>query len=107
MPDSFDLAALRNAAELGLIHWHLHTLERLLERGITRTEVLSAIMNGEMIESYTDDRPYPSCLILNAAPEPVHVVAAIDSAGGVCHIITVYRPDPGHFEPDWKTRRYP
>ena len=53
----------------------------------------------------TTDRPYPSCLILHLEPEPVHVVAAADPVARICHVITAYRPDLEHFEPDFRTRR--
>ncbi|MGQ0591451.1 MAG: DUF4258 domain-containing protein [Gammaproteobacteria bacterium] len=51
------------------------------------------------------DRPYPSCLILYVEAEPVHVVAAADPIARICHVITAYRPDLEHFEPDFKTRK--
>jgi hypothetical protein len=62
-------------------------------------------MDGEVIEVYPADRPYPSCLILNVETDPVHVVAAADPDARICHAITAYRPDLEHFEPDWKTRK--
>jgi hypothetical protein len=70
-----------------------------------RGEIVSAIMNGEIIETYPKDRPYPSCLVLGVEEEPVHVVASADTAARICHIITAYRPDLEHFEPDFKTSR--
>ncbi len=76
-----------------------------MERGLTRAEVMDAIINGEVIEVYMEDRPYPSCLILNAGPIPLHVVAAADAEARICPVITVYRPDAAHFEADWKTRK--
>lgn len=103
--DDLDLGALRAAALAGRIQWHQHAFERLLERAITRSEVIGAIINGEVIEVYLEDRPYPSCLILYATAEPLHVVAAADPDARVCHVITAYRPDLEHFEPDFKTRR--
>lgn len=100
-----DIEALRSATAQRRIHWHQHALERFLERGISRAEVVSAIMNGEVIEVYPTDRPNPSCLILHVESDPVHVVAAADSAAHICHIITAYRPDLEHFEQDLRTRR--
>lgn len=73
-----------------------------MERGISRAEVVSAIMNGDIIEAYPADRPYPSCLILGVE---VHVVASVDPVARICHVVTAYRPDLEHFEPDFKTRR--
>ena len=100
-----DIEILRSATAQGRIHWHQHALERFLERGISRDEVVTAIMNGEVIEVYPTDRPNPSCLILHVESDPVHVVAAADSAARICHIITAYRPELEHFEQDLRTRR--
>lgn len=105
MDRDFDIDILRDATAQGRIQWHQHALERFLERGISRDEVVSAIMNGEVIEVYSTDRPYPSGLILYTETEPVHVVAAADPVARICHVITAYRPDLEHFEPDFRTRR--
>jgi hypothetical protein len=72
---------------------------------IGRAEVVAAIMKGEVIEVYPTDRPYQSCLILYTGADPVHVVAAADTAARICHIITAYRPGLEHFEQDLRTRR--
>jgi hypothetical protein len=105
MAEDLDIEILRASAAQGRIHWHQHALERFLERGISRAEVIGAIMNGEVIEVYPTDRPYPSCLILHVESEPVHVVAGADPTARICHIITAYRPDLEYFEPDFRTRR--
>jgi hypothetical protein len=101
----FDFEVLRSAVAQGRIQWHQHALARFLERGISLAEVAEAIMNGDAIETYPADRPYPSCLILYVGAEPVHVVAAADPVARICHVITAYRPDLEHFEPDLRTRR--
>jgi len=105
MADDFDIGVLRDAAAQGRVQWHQHALERFLERGVSRAEVVRAIMNGEVIEVYPTDRPYPSCLVLYVEAEPVHVVAAADPAARICHVIPAYRPDLEHFESDFRTRR--
>ena len=105
MTEEFHIGLLREAAAQGRVHWHQHALERFLARGISRFEVMRAIMHGEVIEVYPKDRPYPSCLILHMEAEPVHVVAAADPAARVCHVITAYRPDLEHFEPNFRARR--
>ena len=105
MAEDFDVDLLRAAISQGRIHWHQHAFERLLERGITRAEIVRAIMDGEVVEVYAMDRPYQSCLMLNVEADPVHVVAAADPDALICHVITAYRPDLQHFEPDWKTRK--
>jgi YgiT-type zinc finger domain-containing protein len=64
---NLDINILREAAAQGRIQWHHHALERFLERGLSRAEVMRAIMNGEVVEIYPGDRPYPSCLIFTCA----------------------------------------
>ena len=44
MDKGFDIESLRGAAGKGRIQWHQHALERFLERGISRAEVIRAIM---------------------------------------------------------------
>lgn len=105
MADEFDIDSLRRSAAAGRVQWHQHALERLLERGLSRAAIEQVIMKGEVIEVYVEDRPYPSCLLLQSDPGPLHVVAALDPEARVCHIITAYTPDLEHFEPDFRTRR--
>lgn len=97
---------LLNALKNGYIEWQRHAVERMMERGILRREIIEALKSGEIIEDYPNDKPYPSALYLGwIKGEPFHVVAAIDSISGWCLIITAYKPDLEHFEPDYKTRR--
>ena len=92
---------LRSAETQGRIQWQQHTLERFLERGISRAEVTGASMNGKVIDIYAAHQLYPSCLMLDVEIEPLHVVVAANPAARICHVITTYRPDLEHFEPDF------
>ena len=117
-----------NAAHAGRILWKKHALERMMERGISRTQVKQAILRathcmdnmiagisrtqvkqailrGSIIEYYPDDYPISSVLLATAEPEPLHAVVAYDAASQLCHVITGYRPDLTHFETDLITRR--
>lgn len=50
---------------------------------------------GEVIESYPNDLPYPSKLMLGwRGNRPLHVVAADNLESGETIVITVYEPDP-------------
>jgi len=100
------LADIRTAIHTGQILWKRHTLERMLQRGISRQQVKQAIINGMIIETYPDDHPIPSVLLASGQPEALHVVLAYDAASTQCHIITAYRPDLTHFEADLTTRRF-
>jgi len=88
--------------------WSRHALERILERDISRESVKHVLLNGEIIDSYKDDKPYPSYLVLGSFDNAVlHVVFALDEHEKNCYIITVYEPDENYFEADKKTRRKP
>jgi len=100
-----DARLLRQAVAERRVQWHQHALQRLFERGISRTEVLRAIAHGETIERYRQREPFPSYLLLLVEEQPLHVVAALDRESSMCHVVTVYRPDAQHFEADFKTRR--
>ncbi len=97
---------LKQAIDQRKVLWLQHALERMMERNIPRSLVLEALVYGDIIEEYADDRPYPSALFLNIIEnEPLHVIAAMDEMSGYCYIITAYRPSPEIFHPDWRTRR--
>lgn len=42
------------------IQWRGHMLKRMKQRGINISDVLECISNGEIIEQYENDYPYPS-----------------------------------------------
>ena len=98
---------LRLASSTGRIRWRAHALERLLERSIARKDVLSVMESGSIIESYPDDRPFPSVLLAASETVALHVVTALDRATGYAYVITAYSPDSAHFESDTMTRRRP
>jgi hypothetical protein len=78
---------------------------RLLKRGINTEDVESAVMNGEIIEQYPNDYPYPSCLVLglNVSKQPIHVVCGVSSAE--VWFITAYYPHTDEWSDDFKTRK--
>lgn len=59
-------------------------------------EVFEAVCNGEIIEEYLEDRPYPSVLIFGrtALDRPLHIVCAYNVEENLAIVITVYHPDP-------------
>ncbi len=70
-------------------------------------EVLQVLHVGEIIEMYSEDTPYPSCLIFGrtAAERPLHIVCAPVPVEKRLIIITTYQPDPGRWEPDLRRRK--
>ena len=101
-----DRDRLIEAIQNGTIEWQTHALERMMQRGISREIVKQVLLEGEIIEDYPDDKPFPTALFLGwFEGKPFHVIAAFDSISSYCFVITVYKPDLSHFEPDYKTRR--
>ena len=70
-----------------------HAAMRCKQRGIKIKDIRNAVNNGEIIEQYPDDYPFPSCLILGKtySNEWLHVV--MSDEGSMSRIITAYYPD--------------
>jgi hypothetical protein len=83
-----------------------HADEEAQADKLTFDEIYLSIFQGEIIERYPDDRPYPSCLIYgsNFTNDPVHSVWAYNKDNRWAVLITVYRPDPLRWV-EWRTRR--
>ncbi|MEA1884651.1 MAG: DUF4258 domain-containing protein [Thermotogota bacterium] len=95
---------IRKYIEDEKIQWRGHILSRMIQRRIKISDVLTCLQNGEIIEEYNDDYPFPSCLVLGYSNEkPFHVVCSIGE--GYIWMITVYSPDGEKWNPDYKTRR--
>lgn len=102
MIDIAQLRALNKPEQIAITE---HARLRLVERGISVSDIIQCIDTGEIIRQYEDDQPFPSCLILGAAVDGryLHVVASHDSQW--IYLITAYRPDSAIWEPDFKTRK--
>lgn len=78
----------------------------MLEKGISRDSVKYVVSKGELIESYPDDKPFPSGLFHGIwKHKPLHVIIAYDLVMRKIFIITAYWPDEEHFKDDFRTRR--
>jgi len=83
-----------------------HALQRMFQRSIDPRTVRSVIEQGETIEDYAEDKPFPSCLVLAVvAGRAIHAVFAVDESTSTAHVITVYVPDPSLWESDFRRRR--
>ena len=69
-------------------------------------EIFVSVFQGEIIEVYPDDKPYPSCLVYGETfrGEPVHSVWGYNLENGWAVLVTVYRPDPERWI-EWRERR--
>ncbi len=76
---------------------HAKTEMEIEEFGqINDEEVFEAVTNGEIIENYPDDKPYPSLLVfgLTNKGRPLHAVIAYNADEDAAIVITVYQPKP-------------
>lgn len=104
---------LRKALQQGIVvEYKAHCQKRMLERGITRGDILECIQKGEIIEEYPlndenkSEKSFPACLVLGIeinANKMLHVVVGYNTRKMI--IISAYRPDDEHFEKDGKTRK--
>ncbi len=70
----------------------LHAQKERCEEEISIQEIEQAILRGEIIEDYPQDRRGPSCLVLGySGNKPIHIVCSILTNGWL-RIITVYIP---------------
>lgn len=100
-----NIQTIREMFENKKIDWTMHCLNRLNQRDILIADVKNAIKNGDIIEYYYDDYPYPSCLILGFSTrnQVLHVVCGMSN--DFVHVITAYYPDDDNWKEDMKTRR--
>lgn len=100
------LAFIVRCVRAGRVYWTYHVNMRLAGRRLSPRDVCEATGTYELVEAYPDDKYLPSYLVLaSTAGNPFHTLFAADVAGDNVRVVTVYRPDPDHWESDMKTRR--
>jgi hypothetical protein len=72
-----------------------HAADQSIKRAISVSEVREALVTGEVIENYPDDKYGPSCLVFGTttAGRPLHIQCSYPSRPTL-KIITLYEPDP-------------
>ena len=86
--------------------FRVHAVQRMFERNLPAKNVLETIDSGETIEDYSAEMPDPSRLMLGfRGKRPLHVVCSENRQTNETTIITVYIPDPGKWNKDFKHRR--
>ena len=71
---TLNIQKIRKFVMDGKIRWTNHVVIRLFQRNISQEDVEKALLNGEIIEEYQNDYPYPSCLVygLNIKNDVIH-----------------------------------
>jgi hypothetical protein len=71
-----DIENIINAIRESRVRITDHADEEAFDDGLTYEEISYSVIQGEVIENYSNDKPYPSCLIMgkNLSDEPIHSV---------------------------------
>jgi hypothetical protein len=87
------------------VRWTGHILQRIFCRGIGMDDVTDALANGEIIEQYPSDYPFPRCLVLGYTKtrKALHIVCGFN--GTELWLITAYFPNPDEWSEDFRNRR--
>ena len=101
----FNINDIRETLKKDKIKWSGHILTRIQQRGIKIKDIIECINNGEIIEYYSSDYPFPSCLILGYCDNSkgIHVVCSLGEDN--VWMITAYYPNIDEWLEDFKTRR--
>ena len=89
---------IRSGFATGKIEVTAHALHRMVERNISKQEIVDAGASAIEIEDYPTDKYYPSCLLMGFTTDrrPLHLhISRVESAG--VRLITIYEPN----ERDW------
>ena len=100
-----DIGEIKLLCRKGSLRWTNHILVRLIQRSIDTDDVVYALQNGEIIEQYPTDYPYPSCLVLGVALNNnfIHVVCGLGK--DELWLITAYHPNPDEWTEGFKFRK--
>jgi|APSaa5957512622_1039677.scaffolds.fasta_scaffold165835_1 hypothetical protein len=84
------------AIQSGSVRISDHARDEAREDSLLLKDIFFSVCNGEIIENYSTDKPYPSCLIcgFTETQRPVHSVWAYNKEKQKAILITVYAPDP-------------
>ena len=78
---------------------------RFRQRGLKVKDIRYAVNNGEIIEQYPEDFPFPSCLIFGKAADEKIIHVVMSDEGKMSRIITAYYPDPDKWDSQLKVRK--
>ena len=86
--------------------FYKHAVDQSILRKIRVKEIKEAIINGQVIEDYPDDKYGASCLISGCTQvqRPIHIHCS-NPERQLIKIITLYEPDPKRWNNDFTQRR--
>lgn len=81
-----------------------HASDRAIKRDIDFFEIEEAVIAGEVIEDYPNDKYGPSCLILGKTKTGLNLHVQV-SYPPIVKVITVYEPSSNKWQDNLKTRK--
>ena len=105
LPDD-PLAFIKRCVGDGRLYWTYHVNMRMRGRSISRAILTDSIDTYEIIETYPEDRYFPTYLVFaRHGSDVIHVVFAADVEGGNVRVVTAYRPAATEWDNELKRRR--
>ncbi|MDR1702300.1 MAG: DUF4258 domain-containing protein [Sporomusaceae bacterium] len=96
---------IKSMCQKEALRWTNHMLIKLIQRNISIDDIVCALMNGEIIEQYPNDYPYPSCLTLGLSVHKKHLHVVCGVGDKELWLITAYYPDSGKWKTGFKIRK--
>ena len=100
-----DIESLRKYYSEDNVFMTEHAAERFRLRGIKVRDIQCALRQGEIIEQYPDDYPFPSCLVYGTDSKGRVLHICMSDEGTSSRIITAYYPDSDKWTDDLKVRK--
>jgi hypothetical protein len=83
-----------------------HAVSQMFERGISVEDIEKTITDGEIIEAYSDDKPYPSRLMFyKLGNRPIHAVVAENLQDQEFIVVTAYEPNLTLWDSEFRKRK--
>jgi hypothetical protein len=97
---------LRRKVSAGEMEYSLHAVRQMIARSITPQDVVEAVLAGEVIEDYPEDKYGPSCLVLGKtqARRTLHIQCT-GPGRTLIKVITAYEPDVDQWERSFRKRK--
>ncbi len=98
-----EIEEIKVKISIGEYRFSDHAVKRMIKRSIDRVEIEDAVLSGEIIEEYPDDKYSPSCLIYGRTKSGRHLHVQLSLPPAVV-VITAYDPDETEWI-DYRVRR--
>ena len=101
----FPIEAVRAAIRGNRLLVRTHARQRMVERGVTLSDVRHVLLSGDLIEEYPGASPFPKALFMGfvGKGEPLYISCAFD--GEQAYVVTAHWYDPERWTDPWTRRR--